>query len=207
MKKTLTFSQLRSLVKEDSGKGRKIKHWQGYGTVFAKKIRQDDDTLVIQVRGMHEYGLETKDKYHVFDWLVKRFDKVHTDYADIESVETDDDYVPGPNGTEEEVCTYTIHFRNPGNATEITPDFWKRWGDELVVKEEYGDDETIPNEQVNEFEEHLRKAQNEVEAAARIVCNSHNPAAIQAWRNLSRMSEDIAGVIHTTHRFRDWGDR
>lgn len=201
MKKTLTFSQLRSLVKEDAGKGRKIKHWQGYGTVFAKKIKQDDDTLVVQVRGMHEYGLEVKNEYDVFNWLVRRFDKVHTDPMDIERVETDDDYVPGPNGTDEEVCTYTIHFRDKNRHP-----FWE-CGDELVVKEEFGDDETIPNDQVNEFEDHLRKAQNEVEAAARIVCNSHNPAAIQAWRNLNNMSEDIAGVIHTTHRFRDWGDR
>lgn len=77
---------------------------------------------------------------------------------------------------------------------------------ESMVKEEFGDDETIPNDQVNEFEEHLRTAQKEVEAAARIVCNSHNPAAIQGWRKLNNMSEDIAEVIHTTHRFRDWGD-
>ena len=77
---------------------------------------------------------------------------------------------------------------------------------ESTVKEEFGDDETIPGDQVNEFENHLRTAQNEVEAAARIVCNSHNPTAIQAWRSLNNMSEDIAGVIHTTHRFRDWGD-
>jgi hypothetical protein len=67
-------------------------------------------------------------------------------------------------------------------------------------------EELLPSEKVNEFEDHLRTAQNEVEAAARLVCSSHNPAAIQAWRKLSNMSEEIAGVIHTTHLFRDFGD-
>ena len=78
---------------------------------------------------------------------------------------------------------------------------------ESIIKEEFGDDETIPGDQVNEFEEHLRTAQKEVEAAARIVCSSHNPAARQSWNVLYRLSEDIANVIHNAYRFRNWGNR
>lgn len=66
----------------------RIKHWQGYGTVSARKIsdRRTTNTvivnnnksiainiydLIIEVTGDHEYGLVTEDKYNIFNWLLK----------------------------------------------------------------------------------------------------------------------------------------
>jgi len=91
----------------------KIKHYQGYGVVNAKKVSADADTLVVRVSGEHEYGLVRDDKYDVFNWLVKRFDKKHTSYMDIVDIDIDDTYVENPKCYTgyEEVCTYTIHFR------------------------------------------------------------------------------------------------
>lgn len=70
-----------------------------------------------------------------------------------------------------------------------------------LVKESRGSDENLPEEVIGEFEERLRTARDEVEAAARLVCSSHNKAAIKAWHDLNRLSDKIAGVIHTTHLF------
>ncbi len=60
----------------------RIKHWQGYGTVDAKKITGDGTTLHIKVSGNHEWGLRRDDLYDLFNWLVKRFDKAETDFQD-----------------------------------------------------------------------------------------------------------------------------
>lgn len=93
---------------------RKIKHWQGYGSVDAKLLKKTPDEMVIQVSGMHEYGLDCDkyDTYRVYEWLVKRFDPTKTE-RDIESVDIDDDYERRGN-VDIEVCTYTIHFGRGG---------------------------------------------------------------------------------------------
>ena len=70
-----------------------------------------------------------------------------------------------------------------------------------LVKESRGSDENLPEEVIGEFEDRLRTARDEVEAAARLVCSSHNKAAIKAWHDLNRLSDEIADVIHTTHLF------
>ena len=59
----------------------KIKHWQGYGTVEAKKMPANGATLHIRVSGNHEWGLRRDDEYDLFNWLIKRFDKSIPDYA------------------------------------------------------------------------------------------------------------------------------
>ena len=71
----------------------------------------------------------------------------------------------------------------------------------MLVKESRGSDENLPEEVIGEFEDRLRTARDEVEAAARLVCSSHNKAAIKAWHDLNRLSDEIADVIHTTHLF------
>ena len=79
----------------------KLKHWQGYGTVNAKRVsntKNDDGTktLEISVTGMHEYGLVRNDTYDIHRWLVARFAKDCPDYRRIESmaiVENADDDV------------------------------------------------------------------------------------------------------------------
>lgn len=90
---------------------RKIKHWQGYGSVDAKVLRKTPDNLIVQVRGMHEYGLDCGawDHDRVYEWLVKRFDPTKT-ANDIVSVDIDDDYERQGN-VDVEVCTYDISFK------------------------------------------------------------------------------------------------
>ena len=53
----------------------KIKHWQGYGTVSAQKIKDKSCTLHVLVTGNHEWGLRRDDLYDLYNWLVRRFDK------------------------------------------------------------------------------------------------------------------------------------
>lgn len=57
----------------------KIKHWQGYGTVDAKKVKDSGCTLHVRVSGNHECGIRRDDLYDLCNWLVKRFDKSVTD--------------------------------------------------------------------------------------------------------------------------------
>ena len=57
----------------------RVKHWQGYGCVNMKKLKTsingNKKTIVVEVVGNHEYGLERNDKYDVFYWICKRFAK------------------------------------------------------------------------------------------------------------------------------------
>ena len=100
---------------------RKIKHWQGYGTVDAKVLKKDKNTLVIRVSGSHEYGLDCDkyDTYRVYDWLVKRFCPDKTE-MDIKSVDIDDRYERGVGNLDVEVCDYTIHFKEDRMWQEST---------------------------------------------------------------------------------------
>lgn len=92
----------------------KIKHWAGYGSVTARKVSYKDNVLVVEVKGNHERGLVREYKSDVFDWLVKRFDKMHNDYADIESIEIVEDTIANPKAYlgYDDVVTYTIRFYN-----------------------------------------------------------------------------------------------
>ena len=89
---------------------RRIKHWQGYGSVDAKVLRNTPENMIIQVKGMHEYGLDCGawDTDRVYEWLVKRFDPSRKP-TDIKSVDIDDEYESQGN-VDIEVCTYDIHF-------------------------------------------------------------------------------------------------
>lgn len=59
----------------------KIKHWQGYGSVSAQRIKDPGCTLHVRVTGNHEWGLVRTDVYDLFNWLVKRFDKTQTSFV------------------------------------------------------------------------------------------------------------------------------
>ena len=93
----------------------KIKHFSGYGTVEAKKIKKSVKngitSMHIQVKGNHECGLEPPyiDNYDVFNWLLKRFDRSVTDYTSIKSVKTDDRYLDRKGGVE--VCDYFMELQ------------------------------------------------------------------------------------------------
>ncbi len=87
----------------------KIKHWQGYGCVNAKKISMTTNSdgktvLKVQVTGNHEYGIETDDDYTVNNWLIKRFDKTANNPRHID-IHTQTSF---QNGVE--VCDYTITY-------------------------------------------------------------------------------------------------
>lgn len=90
----------------------KIKHWQGYGSVEAKKlsltVKNKIAELRIKVSGNHEYGIELTDEYDIANWLVKRFDKSFTDYRKIIDIETEMDYDIDRSC---EICYYCITYR------------------------------------------------------------------------------------------------
>lgn len=62
----------------------KIRHFQGYGTVTATRLKDRDRgawTLAIRVYGNHECGLRVHDIMDAYDWLVKKFDKHVPDFV------------------------------------------------------------------------------------------------------------------------------
>lgn len=91
----------------------KIKHFQGYGSVQAKKLSKttigNKTKLVVEVKGNHEWGLVRDDVYDAKRWLFDRFEKNFNgnDY-DIEMT-IKDDYV-NENGIDVEVATYTFVY-------------------------------------------------------------------------------------------------
>lgn len=91
----------------------KIKHWQGYGTVSARKIQDKSCTLHIQVTGNHEWGLRRDDPYDLFHWLVKRFDKSVPDYLEWNNRLQDIRCVEGEtviNGLDTDTCDYYFYY-------------------------------------------------------------------------------------------------
>ena len=91
----------------------RVKHWQGYGCVNMKKLKSsingNKKTIVIEVIGNHEYGLERNDKYDVFNWICKRFAKDCKEYCDIVDMQLQDGYKK-MNGLDTEFCIYTITY-------------------------------------------------------------------------------------------------
>lgn len=98
----------------------RIKHWQGYGSVEATKIKKVVKTeenpysleygikkmlLIVKVSGNHEWGLENNDTYDVYNWLVKRFAKEVKDYTNIIKMEIDSNYDFEKSCS---ICTYYI---------------------------------------------------------------------------------------------------
>ena len=87
----------------------KIKHWQGYGTVTATKIKDKNFDLVVKVVGNHEWGIHRDDEYDLFNWIVKRFDKSQTDYMTFHRRFPMIQIVNGyENG--QETCTYYFNY-------------------------------------------------------------------------------------------------
>ena len=91
----------------------KIKHFQGYGSVQAKKVSKtkvnNKTKLVIEVKGNHEWGLVVNDTYDGKRWLFDRFEKnFNGNYYDI-NMTIQDDYIK-ENGIDVEVATYTFIY-------------------------------------------------------------------------------------------------
>lgn len=92
----------------------KLKHWQGYGIINARRIENKTNpdgtkTLRIAVTGSHEYGLVRDDEYDVFRWLVRRFTRDCPDYRAITKLDTSET----DGGTYAE---YAVTYR-PGATT------------------------------------------------------------------------------------------
>lgn len=91
----------------------KIKHWQGYGTVSAQKIKDKSCTLHVRVTGNHEWGLVRHDTCDLFNWLVKRFDKSQTDYLSwnnkLENVRFEEGETV-VNGLDTDTCDYYFFY-------------------------------------------------------------------------------------------------
>ena len=90
----------------------KIKHWQGYGSVNAKKISREESNdiikLHIKVSGNHEYGVERDDLYDIIRWIGTRFDKQLTDHRQVIDFKTNAGY---DLNNHEETCDYYIMYR------------------------------------------------------------------------------------------------
>ena len=90
----------------------RIKHWQGYGTVNAVRKKTvengEDKIMTILVSGNHEYGLNRNDKYDVFNWLLRKFDKTVSDYRCIRNVNTEEGW---DNTNHCDTCLYTIEYK------------------------------------------------------------------------------------------------
>ena len=88
----------------------KIKHWQGYGTVNAVKVKSREFDLVVKVSGNHEWGLRRDDMFDVFNWLVKRFDKSWADktYADFRGAQM---FIQHWDYEGVEYCQYSFRYR------------------------------------------------------------------------------------------------
>lgn len=87
----------------------KIKHWQGYGSVNAVKVKDDSCTLHVKVTGNHECGLERDDQYDLFNWLVKRFDKTIPDYKTF-AAKNPKIVIKNNYGSDVDVCDYYFTY-------------------------------------------------------------------------------------------------
>ena len=90
----------------------RIKHWQGYGTLNAVRTNTttngDNKIMTIMVSGNHEYGLACTDKYNIFNWLLRKFDKTASDYRCIEHVKITSDY---DHDHKCDTCCYVIEYK------------------------------------------------------------------------------------------------
>lgn len=85
----------------------KIKHYMGYGLVNAKLIEMDQTTIVINVWGNHECGLDrSEDSYDINQWLVKKVAKLNITQRQIKYVECNP--IEDING--EEAVQYIISY-------------------------------------------------------------------------------------------------
>lgn len=93
----------------------RIKHWQGYGLVTAKKVKKSVKngitTLIVKVNGNHEYGLVRDDIYTLKHWLIDKFDKAAKDISPYSiNYDYNDGYSLTADGCDEEYCIYTFTY-------------------------------------------------------------------------------------------------
>ena len=94
----------------------KLKHWQGYGCLDAKKLADYPygyrrRKAVIQVEGNHEYGIILHEPYDVWNWLCKRFVKDCLKWTNISDLKVTQVYsVKDDEGRDVEAAVYEIEY-------------------------------------------------------------------------------------------------
>lgn len=92
---------------------RKIKHWAGYGTVQAERVKDPSCKLHIRVVGNHECGLSTWADT-AYGWLVHRFDKSAPQYFNFQTMFVDvrEGFTETPNtyGNYTETCDFLFTY-------------------------------------------------------------------------------------------------
>lgn len=93
---------------------RKIKHFAGYGTVTAGKVKDNSCKLHVRVEGNHEWGLVRDDPYDLCKWLVMRFDKSVTDAVEWTRsrpiIDIHPDFRMDPSGGFVDTCDYYFTY-------------------------------------------------------------------------------------------------
>lgn len=89
---------------------RKIKHFAGYGTVMAGKVKDKSCKLHVRVEGNHERGIDTHDEWLLYCWLVRRFDKNVPEYRDWYLSNPSISVVPGINQDDIDTCDYCFNY-------------------------------------------------------------------------------------------------
>lgn len=96
----------------------RIKHWQGYGCINAKKLSEQEINnntmlLTIELNGNHECGLCRYDTYDIFNWLLnrgKRFATKCKSDRNITNIEIDEGTTT-INGSCVDQAIYKIYYR------------------------------------------------------------------------------------------------
>lgn len=92
----------------------KLKHWQGYGSVDAKKLAEYPTgnmkkKTVIQVTGLHEYGIVRQDPYDVHRWLGKYIPDC-SGYNRISDLTVHESTVKDKDGQDVDCAVYEIEY-------------------------------------------------------------------------------------------------
>lgn len=99
----------------------KIKHFQGYGTVDAKRKKlssvkdmfgEEIQRVQITVTGMHEYGLKTYDSYGAVNWF-NRYNRLLPEVSTQTKLEKYDVREERGNWSQNtpDRCVYTFFFK------------------------------------------------------------------------------------------------
>lgn len=92
----------------------RIKHFAGYGCVYARKVykRTKDDIAQVHIRveGNHECGIYREDWYDIHRWLCSKFAKDCKDYRDIQDIQINQNFNKTKENYYTDVCDYIITY-------------------------------------------------------------------------------------------------
>ena len=68
------------------------------------------------------------------------------------------------------------------------------------------DKDKLTHEQVDALEDTLRKAQDTIEEAGRMLCSVSGETGPQLWNKINSVDREIAEIIHQCYKLRPWGE-